>query len=144
MDTLLTKPWNKPLPSTDEDIAPFFAALKKHEFRLMKCKVCGAWYWPAAYCLNHPGKPYYGDLEWTIASGKGKVFTYNIHYRAFHPGFVEDLPYVYAMIELAEGPMITSNIIGCDPKEVKIGMPVEVVFQDINENFTLPMFRPVR
>ncbi len=139
----MPKVWNKPLPSVDEDMAPFFAALKKHEFRLFRCKVCGAWYWPPAYCLNHDNKPYFGDLEWTPASGKGKVFTFNVHYRAFHPGFEAELPYVYALIELDEGPMMTSNVIGCDPKEVKIGMPVEVVFRDITEEYTLPMFKPV-
>jgi len=83
-------------------------------------------------------------MAWVNASGKGKVFTFSIHYRAFHPGFDEDLPYVYAMIEMEEGPMISSNIIGCDPKEVKVGMPVEVVFEDITEEFTLPKFRPIR
>ncbi|MBI4334401.1 MAG: Zn-ribbon domain-containing OB-fold protein [Chloroflexi bacterium] len=144
MERTFAKPWKKPMPSPDDDIAPMYEGLKKHEFRLCHCKKCGAWYWPATDCMKHDSEPYLGNMEWAKASGKGKVFTFNVHYRAFHPGFVDELPYVYAMIELDEGPMITSNIIGCDPKEVKVGMPVEVVFQDINDQFTLPMFRPAQ
>ena len=54
------------------------------------------------------------------------------------------MPYVYALIELEEGPIIGSNVIGCDVKDVKIGMPVEVVYEDITEEYTLPKFRPVK
>ena len=142
--TTTMKEWNKPLPSVDEDIEPFWKGLKRHEFLLFKCKKCGAWYWPVAFCRNHANEPYYGNLEWTKASGKGKVFAFNIHYKAFHPGFAQDIPYVYALIELDEGPMFGSNIIGIDPKDVKIGMPVEVVYEDITEEFTLPKFKPVQ
>lgn len=140
----MEKVWNKPLPSMDQDIEPFWKSLKNHEFKLFRCKICGAWYWPPTCCINHDNEPFFGNMEWVNASGKGKVFTFNIHYRAFHPGFNEDLPYVYAMIEMEEGPLIGSNIIGCDPMEVKVGMPVEIVFEDITEEFTLPKFRPIR
>lgn len=142
--TTTTKKWNKPLPSLDEDIEPFWNGLKRHEFLLFRCKKCGAWYWPVAFCRNHDNEPFYGNLEWTKASGKGKVFAFNIHYRPFHPGFVDDIPYVYALIELEEGPMFGSNIIGIDPKEVKIGMPVDVVYEDITDEFTLPKFKPAK
>ncbi len=135
--------WNKPLPSVDEDIETFWKALKRHEFTLFRCKTCGAWYWPVAFCRNHENEPYYGNLEWTRASGKGKIFAFNIHYRAFHPGFLGDVPYVYALIALDEGPMFGSMITGCKPEEVEIDMPVEVFFEDINEEFTLPKFKPV-
>ncbi|NWG76523.1 MAG: OB-fold domain-containing protein, partial [Rubrivivax sp.] len=67
-----------------------------------------------------------------------------IHNVAFDPSFKDDIPYVYALIELEEGPMFGSNIVGCDPNEVRIGMPVEVAFEDITEEFTLPKFRPVQ
>ncbi len=140
---MTTNTWNKPLPSIDEDMEPFWKALKRHEFRLFRCKRCGAWYWPPAYCRYHDNEPFYGNLEWTLASGRGKVFAFNIHYRAFHPGFQKDVPYVYALIDLEEGPMFGSNIIGCAPEAVKIGMPVEVVYEDVGDQFTLPRFKPV-
>lgn len=140
----MKKAWNKPLPTVDEDYRPFWDALKRHEFRLFHCKVCGAWYWPIAFCRNHDNEPFYGNLEWAIASGKGKINTFSIHYRAFHPGFAEDVPYAYALVEFEEGPIFSSTIIGCDVKAVKVGMPVEIVFDDITEEFTLPRFRPVK
>jgi len=136
--------WNKPLPSVDEDIAPFWEACKRHEFVLVRCKRCKAWYWPMSFCRNHDNEPFFGNMKWTKASGKGKVFTFCIAHRSFHPGFSNDVPYVYALIELDEGPMISSNVIGCDPYEVKVGMPVEVVFQDITEKFSVPLFRPAK
>lgn len=134
----------KPLPSVDEDIEPFWLALKQHEFKLFRCKKCGAWYFPAAYCRFHDNEPYMGNMEWAKASGKGKVFAFNIHYRAFDRSFENDVPYVYALIELDEGPIFATNVIGCDPKEVKIGMPVEIVYEDITEQFTLPKMRPIQ
>jgi len=136
------KTYRKPLPNIDYDIKPFWDAVKRHEFRLFRCKVCGAWYFPVTCCLHHENEPFFGNMEWAIASGRGKVFAFNIHYVAFDPVFAEDIPYVYALIELEEGPIIGSNIIGCPPEEVKIGMPVEVVFEDITEEYTLPKFRP--
>lgn len=145
------KPYRKPLPLLDDqDLQPFWEALRRHEFVLFRCKKCGAWYWPVAYCRFHGNEPFYGNMEWVKASGRGKVFAYNIHYRAFHHAFQGELPYVYALIELDEGPMISSNIVQCTPSAVSIGMPVEVVFEDHTatsiageQQFTLPMFRPV-
>lgn len=132
----------KPRPSLDQDIAPFWEATRKHEFVLMRCKKCGAWYFPAAYCRFHENEPLFGNMEWARASGKGQVFTFNISYRAFNRAFEKDVPYVYALIELEEGPMIGSNVIGCPPEQVKVGMPVQLVWEDLPDGLALPMFRP--
>ena len=132
----------KPGPSLDPDIAPFWEATKKHQFVLMRCKKCGAWYFPAAYCRFHDNEPLFGNMEWAKASGRGTVFAFNVSHRAFSPAFEHDLPYVYALIETEEGPMIGSNIIGCPAAEVKIGMPVEVVFENVADGFALPKFKP--
>jgi uncharacterized OB-fold protein len=138
------KPYIKPLPSVDYDIKPFWDACKEHTFKLCHCKMCDAWYFPWTSCRNHKIEPRLANMEWAEASGRGKVFTFNIHHVAFNPAFKEDVPYVFALIELDEGPMFGSNIIGCDPYDVTIGMPVEVVFEDITEEYTLPKFRPIK
>jgi uncharacterized OB-fold protein len=65
-----------------------------------------------------------------------------VHHVAFHPGFQDRLPYVYALVELDEGPLFGTNIVGCDPKDVYVGMPVEIAYEDITPEYTLPMFRP--
>ena len=136
--------YKKPGPSLDDDIKPFWDACKEHKFKLFRCKVCGAWYFPVAFCRNHKNKPFFGNMEWAEASGRGKVFAFNIHNVAFDPAFKDDIPYVYALVELEEGPIFGSNVIGCDPKEVKVGMPVGVVFEDVGEEYTLPKFRPIK
>jgi uncharacterized OB-fold protein len=63
-------------------------------------------------------------------------------HRAYHPGFKADLPYNVAIIELEEGPRLVSNVVGCDLQEITLGLPVDVVFDDVTEGVTLPKFRP--
>ncbi|MDE3113399.1 MAG: Zn-ribbon domain-containing OB-fold protein [Chloroflexota bacterium] len=140
--------WNKPLPNVDADNQPFWEGLRRHEFLVFRCKRCGRSYWPVAYCRACPPEPFYGNMEWVPASGRGRIFAFNVHRFAFHPGFADELPYVYALIELAEGPMYGTNVVGCDPAEVRIGMPVEVVYRDVTPDgdaapFTLADVRPV-
>ena len=136
--------WNKPFPYIDEDSAPFYEGAKQHKFMMFRCKKCGAWYWPKTYCRNHDNESMFGNMEWAEASGKGKIFTFGIVHEVFHPGFKDDVPYVFAMAEMDEGPMFGSRVVGCEPYDVKIGMPVEVVYEDVpEEGFTLPYLQPI-
>jgi uncharacterized protein len=140
----VTEPWDKPWPSIDADSEPFFDGLREHKLLLFRCKTCRAWYWPKAYCRNHANEPFMGNLEWEEASGRGKVFSFNVHHMAFHPGFKDEIPYVYAIVETDEGPLISSTLLDVDPKAVKVGLPVRIVFEDHpTEGFTLPRFRLV-
>jgi hypothetical protein len=61
-----------------------------------------------------------------------------------HPGFRPDVPYVLAIVELEEGPRLTTNIVGCEPSDVRVDMPVEVAFDDVTPEVTLVKFRPSR
>ncbi len=135
--------YRKPLPNADADSLPQWEGFKQRKFLLWRCNTCGAWYWPKAFCRNHPNEPFFANLGWSPASGRGKIFAFNVHHTAFHPAFKDDLPYVYALIELDEGPLFASNIVGCAPKDVRIGMPVEVAYLDITPEWTLPQFRPI-
>ena len=130
---------SRPRPNIDEDNRPFWDAVQERRFVLMRCQECGRWYWPAAYCRHHHNAPFFGSLRWEQASGRGRVFVFNIHRRAFHPAF--EVPYVVALIELEEGPMFGSNIIGCPVQDVRVGMPVEVAFTEVEEGVVLPLFR---
>jgi uncharacterized OB-fold protein len=76
------------------------------------------------------------------ASGKGKVFTFAVYHQAHHPAFKDELPYVVAIIELEEGVRFLSNIVECSPEEVRCEMPVEVVWENVTEAFSLPKFKP--
>ena len=135
--------WIKPTPVVEKVMKPFWEGLKNHRFLLMKCNECGACYWPATYCRNHRNKPFFGSLSWTDASGQGKIISFNVTRVAMRPAFKDETPYVYALIQLSEGPIISSNIINCLPESVHIDMPVRVVYRDVAEiNLTIPYFEP--
>ena len=85
-----------------------------------------------------------GDIEWFQASGRGKLYSFEIGYQSFNKAFKVKPPFVLAMIELEEGPRMMSNLIGIepDPKKIRCDMPVEVVFEKQTDEITLPLFRP--
>ncbi|HKD67642.1 MAG TPA: Zn-ribbon domain-containing OB-fold protein [Candidatus Binataceae bacterium] len=119
------------------DLKPFFDAARGHKLAVQKCDKCGQLRFPPApLCLACDSD----QASWVTVSGRGQVFSFTIMHRAYHPAF--KAPYTLAVIELNEGVKITSNVIGIEPSKVKCGMPVEVVFDKLNEEVTLPKFRP--
>lgn len=130
----------KPIPVPSEDSHPFWAAAKKHELFLQRCGTCGAFRFPPA-----PVCPECTALggEWTKLNGRGKIFSFVVFHRAFHKSFEKDVPYAVALVELAEGPRLVSNIVGVAPDQIRCDMPVEAVFEDVTPECTLPKFKPV-
>jgi uncharacterized OB-fold protein len=137
-----TDTWDKPLPNIDADNEEFYEGLRRHELLLWTCRTCGARYWPKSYCVHHENEPWAANLEWQPSSGHGTLFAFNLHHWAFHPGFEAELPYAYALVELTEGPLISSTFVGELPAATDVGRPVQVVFEDHPDlGFTLPRFR---
>jgi uncharacterized OB-fold protein len=79
--------------------------------------------------------------EWTAVSGRGTVFSYTVVHRAPDPAFKAELPYVIAIVALEEGGRLMSNLIGTEPDSVRIGMPVQAVFETVAEGIGVPKFR---
>jgi uncharacterized OB-fold protein len=131
----------KPIPVPDEASAPYFEGAKQHKLMLMRCGDCGTWRYPSRF---HCPNCWSENTEWKQASGKGSVYTYAAMHQLYHPGFEPDLPYVVAVIELEEGPRIPSNIVGINKDDVRVGMPVEVTFEDIDAETSIPKFKPRR
>ena len=132
----------KPLPAPSPEAQRFWEGAKKHELWIPFCRSCEASYWyPRDFC-PHCGSR---DVEWRRSAGKGRVYTFAIQYRAFHPGWSNEVPYVTALIDLDEGVRIFSNLVEveADPRAIHCEMPVEVVFEDATDEITLPKFRPV-
>lgn len=75
-------------------------------------------------------------------SGRGEVFSFYIMHQVYHPGFADAVPYAVVLVKLDEGPKMISNLVGVASHEIRIGMRVEVVFEDVNDEITLPKFRP--
>lgn len=135
MNSHYTKPLPRPTPVSRE----FWEGARRHELRLQRCSGCGEHvFYPRVLCPNCLAD----GLEWVTASGRGKVHSYTVVRRAMHPSFRPDVPYVYAVVALEEGPHMPTNIVGCSPEDVSIDMPVEVEFDDVTEERTLVKFKP--
>ena len=76
-------------------------------------------------------------------SGRGKVFSFVTFHRVYRPAFAQDVPYVVALVELEEGPRVLTNILGISHEDVRCEMPVEVVFDDYDDEISIPKFRPL-
>jgi uncharacterized OB-fold protein len=83
-------------------------------------------------------------LEWKESKGKGKINTFTVTYDYGPEEFMADGPYAVALIDLDEGFRMMSNIVDCDFNEIKCDMPVEVVFESVTPEITLPKFRPLK
>lgn len=132
--------YDKPLPAIEPGAQPYWDALRRHELIYQKCRSCGTQFSPyqplCPQCWSE-------EVDDRKSSGRGRVYTFSIVYRAPMPSFKADLPYAVAIVELDEGFFMTTNIIGCPPDQVRIGMPVEVEFVDATDDITLPKFRPL-
>jgi uncharacterized OB-fold protein len=79
---------------------------------------------------------------WVRASGRGTVYSFTVTHQNQSPGFRESLPYVLAVVQLDEGPRMMTNVVGCAPADVKIGMAVQVEYEDVTPEITLAKFKP--
>jgi uncharacterized OB-fold protein len=93
---------------------------------------------PRALCVTCLSE----DIEHFLASGRGSVYTYTVTHQNHAPAFQEALPYVLAYVELEEGVRMLTNIVGCAPGKVRIGMPVRVDYADLEDELAVPRFRP--
>jgi len=133
---------NRPLPSPiTPEAQPYWDGLKENKLMLPKCDDCGKpFFYPRVLCPNCHSR----NISWMQASGRGKLYSFQIAHRSLNRAFKVELPCVMAMIELEEGPRVLSNLINIepDPNVVKCDMPVEVVFEKQNDDITLTLFQP--
>lgn len=131
----------RPIPKASPVSRFYWEKAAEGELWLQKCQECSKFiFYPRVICPQC-----FGDkLEWVPASGKGKVYTYTVIYRTDLAAFAHKLPYIYAIVELDEGPRMSANVINCPADEVHVGLPVEVVFEEIEPGVKLPQFQPCR
>jgi uncharacterized protein len=134
----------KLLPEISDDKKPYWDAANRHELVLTKCSACGHLRHPlyagSSYmCPNcNSTKP----PEWIKSAGKGKIITWTVVHRAFHPAYADDVPYVVALAELDEGVRMYANVRNIKPEEVRQDLEVEVFFEKLVEDLWLQQFRP--
>ena len=132
--------YEKPLPLVDVWNRPFWDACKENRLIAQKCDVSGEIWLPPS-----PVSPVTRTdaWRWVDLSGKGKVWSFVIMHQRYFKGFADDLPYNVVQILLDEGPMLISNLVGIENDRIEVDMPVEVVFEQATEAFTLPKFQPL-
>ena len=131
-------PYQELLPTPDADSKPFWQGCREHKLRFQKCVACGEVRWPPGILCP---KCHCRDAQWIESKGRGVIYTFAVYHQAFHPAFRDKLPYVVAIVELEEGPMLFSNIVQAPPESLQCDMPVEVVWDDVGGDCSLPKFR---
>lgn len=136
-ETSVTVP--APLPTPSTETAPFWAAVQERRFIMPKCDACGKVTFPPTVACRFCGK---SAFTWTAMSGRGKVFSFVVYHRVYHPAFKDKVPYVLAVIDLEEGPRIISNVVGIPPADVVCELPVTVVYEEVRDGYLIPKFTP--
>lgn len=132
---------SKPLPSLRKAVdAEFWRAAAAERLCFQQCAACGGRQLvPRSWC-SYCGED---DVEWVESAGEGTVYSYTIIRRAATlPAFEADVPYVVASVELDEGVRVCTTVVGCEPDEVSVGMPVRVRFDHVSGDVALPKFEP--
>ena len=130
------------LPALGDLNRRFWQSGETGRLELLRCTACGTYVHPPAPVCP---KDYGTALEWAPVSGRARVATFTVNHQQWMPG--PELPYVVAIVELAEQPdvRLMTNVVGCAPEDVRIGMPVRVVFEhheDADGDVWLPLFEP--
>ena len=129
----------RPLPSPNALTEPYWQAAHQRELKLPRCESCAKFHFYPRSACPHCGST---ALAWQAVSGKGEVYSYTVVHRAPSQGFAEQVPYVVAVVALAEGPHLMTRLTQVQPNAVCIGMAVAVEFEKQDDETTLPVFRP--
>lgn len=132
-------PAAKPAPVPDAETQPYWDAAARRVLSLPHCRDCNRYVFPprpiCPHCLG-------ASLEWVELSGRGTLYSFAVMRESYMKGF--DAPYLIAQVEIEEQPglRLTTNLIDCDPRGVRIGMPVSVAFEDRSGGLVVPQFKP--
>ena len=126
-----------PLPQPTDISRPHWEGCREGKLRVQRCGDCEAFVFiPQPLCTNCQSR----SLEWVESSGRGSIYSLTTVHRPQRPEF--DVPYTVAIVELDEGWYMLSNLIDCSDEQRRIGQAVEVCFEKMSDEITLPYFRP--
>ena len=135
--TLRPQPVGIPVPTPSRLSQPYWDGCRAGELRFQRCDDCGTIpAKPSPICPRCYGR----SLHWERSAGTGALYSWTVVWRPQHPAF--RVPYAPAIIELDEGLVLMSAMVGCEPEDLKEGMRVEVEFHPASETVTLPYFHP--
>ncbi|GHC78136.1 Zn-ribbon domain-containing OB-fold protein [Limoniibacter endophyticus] len=130
----------KPRPRISPDNKPFWDACQEEKLVLPFCEDCGK-----PHLVPGPVCPFcFSDrLQWREATGRGTISTFVIVHKVWFPAFAADVPYNVVQVELEEGPRLTAKLVGEGSQSPAVGDKVQVAFQKIDDDLTLPCFRKI-
>jgi uncharacterized protein len=132
--------YQKPLPAISSLNRPFWEGLKHRELRMQKCDGCGLIWYPAAPLCP---RCWSRKFTWTPLSGRGNVNSWVVFHQAYFRSFEGDIPYNVAEVELDQGPRMLTNLVEVANSDIRSRMLVEIVFDDVTDEITLPKFKPI-
>lgn len=130
----------RPIPLPDEDSRPFWEGCRRGELLMQRCSDCGAArFYPRPLCPRCRS----AASEWAPVSGRGVIASRVVVHPPVLPAFQDRVPYAVVLVELEEDPTLrlVGNVLDALPEEVRIGRPVQVAFEELTEEITLPQWR---
>jgi uncharacterized OB-fold protein len=129
----------QPLPALEPHTAPYWKAAREGRLVLQRCASCERVQFPPELSCTHCGA---AECEWTEASGRARLYTWTLCHPPLLPYFAERAPWAVAAVELEEGPRMTTRIVGIEPDEYVMDMPLVADFEPVDEQRGLVVFRP--
>ena len=131
----------RPQPVATAETRPYWDAAKAGRLMVQRCRSCARHqFYPRPFCTVCLSD----EIEWVDASGYGRIYTYTICCIAAHPSMNDRTPYAVALIELDEGVRLLTNLVDSDIERIHCGARVQVCFERISDEFTLPQFTLVK
>jgi uncharacterized OB-fold protein len=131
-----------PHPITPE-AKPYWDGAREGKLMIPKCRACAkAFLYPRVLCPFCSSR----DISWIQSSGRGRLYSFEIAHQILNKAFKVKTPVILAMVELEEGPRMLTNLVNveADLKALRCDMPVEVVFEKLTDQISLPMFQPAK
>ena len=126
-------------PPVTDTTQPFWDATKEKRFLVQWCVDCAQpVFYPREVCPRCLGS----DLEWREGRGRGVVYAVTVEYKPQNPAMAERAPYAVALVDLDDGIRMMSNVVGCPPEDITVGMPVQMTWEELSDGRNLPLFEP--
>jgi hypothetical protein len=126
----------KPVPRPSPESMPFWDGARAKRLMLPRCNVCGRFWFPPSQRCRHCLA---ADFEWQPSAGLGRIYSFVVYHRVYHPAFEGEVPYIVAIVELDEGPRLITNIVGTRFQDVRCDARVHAIFEE-RDGMGLPMF----